>query len=159
MESIYYVMSWACHRSCEHCYEERFHPYRGEELRRVVAEARTNVPRIIDNLPERMTYLDLADPDGCGGFREKAGRIILAGGEILLEAVRQPVLYPAIKMIRAKYRDQGGVKVIVQTTGDILCQRILWELLDRGVWMISVSGIDAWKASRTRAHASRSRQN
>ena len=31
MESIYYVMSWACHRKCVHCYEDRFRPYvRGE---------------------------------------------------------------------------------------------------------------------------------
>jgi hypothetical protein len=31
MESIYYVMAWACHRKCRHCYEDRFRPYvRGE---------------------------------------------------------------------------------------------------------------------------------
>jgi hypothetical protein len=24
LESIYYVVSWLCHRQCPHCYEERF---------------------------------------------------------------------------------------------------------------------------------------
>ena len=63
MESIYYVMSWLCHRTCRHCYEDRFRPYYGEDLARVVEQARTNSPRIINNLPERMTYLDLEDVD------------------------------------------------------------------------------------------------
>lgn len=146
MESIYYVMSWLCHRTCEHCYEDRFRPYHGAELEGVVAEAQGAYPRIISNLPERMTYRDLADPDGAGGFREKVGRVILAGGEILLEPVREPVLYPAIELLLQKYRGQGGVKIIIQTTGDILTARVLRELLERGVWMVSVSGIDAFHA-------------
>ena len=36
MESIYYVMSWLCHRTCRHCYEDRFRPYYGEDLERVL---------------------------------------------------------------------------------------------------------------------------
>jgi MoaA/NifB/PqqE/SkfB family radical SAM enzyme len=139
MESVYYVMSWLCHRRCEHCYEDRFHPYYGEELRAVVDEARNNAPRIIEHLPARMTYLDVED-----GFTEKPGRVILAGGEILLEAVRQPVLYPSIELLHRKYRAQGGIRIIIQTTGDILTPAIVDELLDRGVWMISVSGMDAY---------------
>ncbi|PYT21215.1 MAG: hypothetical protein DMG57_39350 [Acidobacteria bacterium] len=144
MESIYYVMSWLCHRSCEHCYEDRFHPYYGEDLKRVVAEAQENFPRIIQNCPERMTFLDLADAGDTGTFREKIGRVILAGGEILLDPVREPVLYPAIDLLHQKYRKQGGVKVIIQTTGDVLNSRIAGELLERKVWMISVSGMDAY---------------
>lgn len=146
MESIYYVMSWLCHRMCEHCYEDRFRPYYGADLERVVAEARDAFPRIIANLPDPMTYRDLADPDGAGGFRQKIGRVILAGGEILLDAVREPVLYPAIALLHERYRAQGGVKVIIQTTGDILTVRVLRELLDRGVWMVSVSGLDSFHA-------------
>src|ERR1700730_15926252 len=80
MESIYYVMSFLCHRQCPHCYEDRFRPYYREELDQVVAESQANYARIIDNLPDRMTYLDALD-----GFRERIGRIILAGGEILLD--------------------------------------------------------------------------
>ena len=70
--------------------------------------------------------------------------MILAGGEILLDPVREPVLYPAIDLLHQKYRKQGGVKVIIQTTGDVLNSRIAGELLERKVWMISVSGMDAY---------------
>jgi sulfatase maturation enzyme AslB (radical SAM superfamily) len=139
MESIYYVMTWLCHRTCAHCYEERFHPYYGDDLERVVAESRTNAPRIIANLPDRMTYADRAD----GGV-DKPGSVILAGGEILLDAVREPVLYPAIRQLRQKYSANGGVKIIIQTTGDILTPAILNELRELGVWLVSVSGIDAF---------------
>ena len=146
MESIYFVMSWLCHRTCPHCYEDRFRPYYGEDLRRVVEEAAANVPRIINGFPERMTYLDPEDPDDSGGFREKRGRIIVAGGEILLEPVRESVLYPALAQLRERYREKGGVKLIVQTTGDTINEGMVRELLDRGVWMISVSGIDGFHA-------------
>src|SRR6266851_1717104 len=142
VESIYFVMSWVCHRTCEHCYEDRFHPYHGEELQRLVRQSQENVPRIIDNLPGRMTYLDLADPDENGNFREKRGRIIVAGGEILLDAVRESVLYPALEQLRRKYGN--GVELIVQTTGDILTEKHIIEMLDRGVSVISVSGMDAY---------------
>ena len=144
LESIYFVMSWLCHRECEHCYEERFHPYHGEELKRVTAESEANVPRIIAHFPDRMTYLDTNDVDERGSFREKRGRIILAGGEILLDPVREPVLYPAIAQLRDKYKQQGGVELIVQTTGDVLSDRIVRELLARDVDVISVSGMDAY---------------
>jgi len=144
MESIYYVMCWQCHRRCAHCYEDRFRPYYGKELERVVVEAREASPTIIANLPERMTFLDPADPDPDGTFREKRGRIILAGGEILHKAVREPVLYPALELIYRKYRDAGGVDIIVQTTGDLLDDRIVAELLERHTDKISVSGLDAF---------------
>ncbi|MEJ7604984.1 MAG: radical SAM protein [Bryobacteraceae bacterium] len=146
MESIYYVMSWLCHRTCPHCYEDRFRPYYGEDLARVVEQARLNAGRIIENLPASMTYLDLSDPDASGEPREKIGRIILAGGEILLDPVRQSVLYPALEQLARKYKAQGGVKTIIQTTGDVIDEPIVKELLDRGVWMISVSGIDGYHA-------------
>jgi len=101
-------------------------------------------PRIIANLSARLTYLDRGDPDAQGSFREKIGRVIVAGGEILLDPVRETVLYPAIAMLREKYHDQDGVKIAIQTTGDVLSERILAELLHRRVWMISVSGMDAY---------------
>jgi len=129
MESIYYVLSWLCHRSCEHCYEDRFHPYHGSELERVVAEARANYASVIGNFPERMTYLDLNDPDPTGQFREKVGRVILAGGEILLKPIREPVLYPALDLPWQR---------------DTVSARQVEELLERKVWMISVSGMDAY---------------
>lgn len=142
MESIYYVMSWACHRRCKHCYEQRFRPYVRGELDGVVAEARRNFPRIVDALPERLTYLDLEDPRPDGTFKERTGRIILSGGEALIDPVREQVTYQVIDRLREKYRAQGGVQIVVQTTGDILTDAIVDDLLGRGVWMISVASID-----------------
>ena len=145
MESIYYVMTFLCHRRCEHCYEERFHPYQGEELTRILSESRSGFRRIIENFPERMAYRDVA-----GGLVERRGRVILAGGEILLETVRETVLYPALAQLHEKYRDRGGVQLVVQTTGDLLSEKILRELLERNVSLVSVSGIDSFHVGMER---------
>lgn len=142
MESLYYVMCWACHRKCRHCYEDRFRPYVRDALEAVVAEAERNAPRIIDNLPERMTYLDLGDPLPDGRLPEKPGRIILAGGEILLDAVRARVTLPAMRRLKARYENNGGIRIIVQTTGDMLTEAMVDDLLDANVGMISIAGID-----------------
>ena len=143
MESLYYVMCWACHRRCRHCYEARFRPYVRADLRRVVDEARRAMPRVIANLPERLSHLDLASPveDGPEPYRRRPGRIILAGGETLVEPVREEVLYPALERIADKWRGQG-VRVVVQTTGDLVTPAIVDALLSRGVWMISCAGMD-----------------
>ncbi|MCP5348323.1 MAG: radical SAM protein [Pseudomonadales bacterium] len=141
MESIYYVLCWHCHRRCKHCYEERFRPYVRDELESVVAEAKRNAPSIVANLPERMTYLEL-DPQDPQRFLEKTGKITLSGGDVLTEPVRESVLYPTLEAIHDKYRDNGGIRVVVQTTGDLLTPAIIEELLARGVWNISVSGLD-----------------
>ncbi|MFO1397686.1 MAG: SPASM domain-containing protein [Burkholderiales bacterium] len=142
MESIYYVMAWACHRKCRHCYEDRFRPYVRGALEAVVQEAERNFPRIVASLPARHTYLDTAAPAADGTFPEKQGRIILSGGESLLDAVRERITYPVIDALRAKYAAQGGVKIVVQTTGDLLTDAIVDDLLARGVWMISVASVD-----------------
>ncbi|MDX2178823.1 MAG: SPASM domain-containing protein [Bryobacteraceae bacterium] len=139
MESIYYVCTWLCHRTCPHCYEDRFRPYYGSDLDRIAKQSRANFAEIIDHFPPTMTYRDPAE-----GFAEKTGSVILAGGEVLLEAVRESVLYPALDRLWAKYA--GRVKLIVQTTGDLLTPQLVSELVDRHVWLISVSGIDAFHA-------------
>jgi MoaA/NifB/PqqE/SkfB family radical SAM enzyme len=141
MESIYYVMSWACHRRCKHCYEGRFRPYVRDELEAVVREAEANFPRIIDHLPERLIYRDPELPLRGGGFAEKPGRVILSGGESLLDPVRERVTYKVIERLTERYRGQN-VRIIVQTTGDLLDDAIVGDLLARGTWMISVAGID-----------------
>jgi hypothetical protein len=88
-----------------------------------------------------MTYIDIGDE-----LREKRGRVILAGGEILLDPVRELVLYPALEQLHQKYHDKGGVELIVQTTGDVLTEEILDDLLDLRVNVVSVSWIDAFHA-------------
>ena len=142
MESIYYVMCWACHRKCVHCYEERFRPYVRGALEAVVAEAERNFPRIVANLPARHTYVDTDDPRPDGTFPEKTGRIILSGGESLIDPVRERVTYRVIDALNARYAAQGGVRIVVQTTGDVLTDAIVDDLLARGVWMISVASVD-----------------
>lgn len=141
MESIYYVISWLCHRTCPHCYEDRFRPYYGADLERVAGEARANFRRVIANFPARMSY---READGGGGGAERTGTVILAGGEVLLEAVREPVLYPALELLWERYA--GEVQLVVQTTGDLVNERIVDELLARNVAVISVSGVDHFHA-------------
>ncbi|MGF7161840.1 hypothetical protein FHS85_003481 [Rhodoligotrophos appendicifer] len=142
MESLYWVMSWACHRKCKHCYEDKFRPYVRDRLGEVVEEARTNFPLIVNNLPGRMTYLDLEAPRPDGSLPEKTGRIILSGGESLLDPIRLAVTYPLIEALISRYRHASGVKIVVQTTGDLITEEIIDDLLSRGIYMISVSGID-----------------
>jgi MoaA/NifB/PqqE/SkfB family radical SAM enzyme len=142
MESIYYVAAWACHRRCRHCYEDRFRPYVRGELDAVVREATQNMPRIVDHLPERMTYLDRRAPRADGSLPEKQGRVILSGGELLLDALRDALAYPLIERLVARYRGAGGLQVVVQTTGDLLSDAIVDALLARGVYMISVASLD-----------------
>ena len=143
MESIYYVLCWACHRKCSHCYETRFRPYAPDALRRVVDEAKATFPQVVANLPRDFTYLDLAAPSETedGGYLRRPGRIILAGGEVLVDPVREEVLYPALETIRDRYAAQG-VRVVVQTTGDLVTPAIVDDLLARGVWRISCAGMD-----------------
>ncbi|MBM3794965.1 MAG: radical SAM/SPASM domain-containing protein, partial [Acidobacteria bacterium] len=135
MESIYFVLTWLCHRTCPHCYEDRFRPHYGADRDRMAGLSRDNAPRIIANFPERLRFRQAA------GGPERAGTVILAGGEVLLDAVREPALYPALDQLRQRYAG-GGVQLVVQTTGDLLTERIANELLEHGVRVISVSGID-----------------
>ena len=48
--------------------------------------------------------VDLDDPRPDGTFPEKTGRIILSGGESLLDAVRERVTYKVIERLRATLR-------------------------------------------------------
>ena len=52
------------------------------------------------------------------------------------------MLYPALQQLHGKYRDAGGAELVVQTTGDILTEKLVRELLDLHVSVISVSGLD-----------------
>lgn len=143
MESIYYVLSYVCHRRCEHCYEDRFRPYHGAALNEQIEHAVADFPRIIDHLPERLRYRDRTSLGPDGTPRERPGRIILAGGEALHPSVREVITYPAIERLAARYRGQG-VRLIVQTTGDLLSDEIVAALVARGIHMISVAGFDAY---------------
>ncbi len=141
MESVYYVLTYACHRKCRHCYDTRFRPYVRDELKAVVGEGIDNHRRIIANLPDSMTYLDPAHPNADGTPSTRIGRIIMAGGELLIDPVREALFYPAIEAVHEKY-GRGGARISMQTTGDVVTPKILGELRERGVWMIAVASLD-----------------
>jgi MoaA/NifB/PqqE/SkfB family radical SAM enzyme len=107
-----------------------------------------------------MTYLDRRAPRDDGSLPEKQGRVILSGGEFLLDALRDELSYPLVERLTARYRGVGGVQVVVQTTGDVLTDAIVAALLERGVYMISVASIDDYHvglegADRQRAFVER----
>lgn len=58
LEAIYWVLSWARHRRCKHCYDDRFRPYGREDLKRVVGEGQSAHRNIIANLPEDMSFVN-----------------------------------------------------------------------------------------------------
>ncbi len=142
LESIYYVISWACTRACPHCYDDRFHPYGSDQLKAQIDRAKKDFPRIIDNLPETMEYSDLEQQYSDGSFARKIGRIILSGGEVLLDPVRTNILYPVLARINERYQGGSGCKLVIQTSGDLLTPSIIAELLERNIWMISISSMD-----------------
>jgi hypothetical protein len=156
MESIYYVLSWLCHRRCNHCYDARFRPYVRDEKDAVVNEALASHAAIVANLPDRMTYRETEDGP------ELPGRVILSGGEVLLDAIREPLLYPVMDLLRAKYAEQGGLRVVVQTTGDLVTKRLLTSCANmvsgksrsRG-WTISMSAMKVRNAYRWLKNLSR----
>ncbi len=143
MESIYYVISWVCHRRCKHCYDDRYRPYSREALPEVINKLKADFPRIVDNLPERMTYIDLERPSttSASGYDERPGRIVLSGGEVLVDPVREEILYPLMDRLVEKYAQQN-VRIIIQTAGDLITPKIIDELLAHGMWMVTVSGMD-----------------
>lgn len=136
MQSIYWVVTWACHRRCRHCYDDRFRPYVRDQLERVVGEGRAAYVRIVENLPDDFTWFD---PEA--GMR-KRGLLILAGGEVLIDPVRETLFLPAVEAVNARYAPGCGPKIAMQTTGDILKETHIEQMLARGVWMISIASID-----------------
>ncbi len=69
MEAIYWVLTYACHRRCAHCYDDRFRPYVREELKAVIQQGHAAFRAIIEHLPDDMHHLvaaPLAKPTDTG---------------------------------------------------------------------------------------------
>jgi len=137
MQSLYWVLTWACHRKCKHCYDDRFRPYVKDALSEVVGEGQQAYLTIIDNLPDDMTWFDSANPES---DRQKT-LLILAGGELLIEGVREELFYPVLRALKEKYGDEMP-KLSIQTTGDVLTDKILDEILEFGINSIAIASID-----------------
>ncbi|HAJ47795.1 MAG TPA: hypothetical protein DCL54_14575, partial [Alphaproteobacteria bacterium] len=75
--------------------------------------------------------------------KPKRGRtlLVLAGGELLIDGVREELLYPTLDAIRARWGDQGP-SLSLQTTGDILTPEMVAEVFARGVRTIAIASID-----------------
>ncbi len=140
LESIYWVLTWACHRRCAHCYDDRFKPYVRDALTRVVGEGQAAYRAIIANLPDEMFYRQYPCASD-GSAARKRTRLTLAGGELLLDGVREELFYPVLDAIRARWGDRGP-HVSVQTTGDILTPDHIAAMLERGVGTIAIASID-----------------
>lgn len=135
MQAIYWVLTWACHRKCKHCYDDRFRPYVREALTEVVSEGRAAYQAVVDNLPDDMSW-----QNDKTGARERT-LLVMAGGELLIDGVREELFYPALEAIRTRWGDKAP-KISIQTTGDVLTPEILDECLSRGVESIAIASID-----------------
>jgi len=139
MQAIYWVLTWACHRKCRHCYDDRFRPYARDALQAVVDEGRAAYERIIAHLPDDLTWLNERT-----GARERT-LLVLAGGELLIDGVREELFYPTLAALRRRY-GAAAPQVSLQTTGDVLTPDILDAVLARGVESIAVASIDDYHA-------------
>ncbi len=135
MEAVYWVLTWACHRKCRHCYDDRFRPYVRDDLKRVVGEGQRAYHAILNNLPDDMSFLDRKT-----GARKRS-LLVLAGGELLIDGVREELFYPALEAIRERWGAKAPY-VSVQTTGDVLTPDRIEAMLSRGVRTIAVASID-----------------
>ncbi len=135
MQSIYWVLTWACHRKCKHCYDDRFRPYVRDALTDVVSEGQTAYQAIIDHLPDDMSWHNAET-----GQRERT-LLVMAGGELLIDGVREELFYPALEAIQARW-GATAPKISIQTTGDVLTGQILDDCLARGVESIAIASID-----------------
>jgi len=135
MQSLYWVLTWACHRKCKHCYDDRFRPYVRDALSEVVGEGIAAYEKVIANLPDDLTWLNETT-----GQRERT-LLVMAGGELLIDGVREELFYPALQALHEKY-GANLPKISIQTTGDILTGQILDECLQRGVSSIAIASID-----------------
>lgn len=135
MQALYWVLTWACHRRCKHCYDDRFRPYVRDALIDVVGEGQKAFQAIIDNLPDDLSWLD--DKTG----KREPTLLVMAGGELLIDGVREALFYPALEALRTKY-GSAMPKISIQTTGDVLTPSILDECLAKGVNSIAIASID-----------------
>lgn len=138
LESLYYVLTWACNRRCSHCYDERFRPYSDKELEPMLERQEQALRRVVANLPERLGLWVHTDAEGQRFMRS---RIILSGGELLLPEVQQRLLFPALELLRARYPEEQA-ELVLQTGGDLLDESLLDALLEKGLGAVSISSMD-----------------
>ena len=118
-ESIYWVFTQLCNDDCAHCYNDS-----GPGGTRMSLE---DGLAVVGNLPARL------------------GRLILSGGEPLVE---RPKLHAILEALAARYR--GATQVMLQTNGDLLTGEILDEVLARGVTRLDIASMDRFHKNEGR---------
>ena len=99
LQAIYWVLTWACHRKCKHCYDDRFRPYVRDALTEVVGEGQTAFQKVIDNLPDDLSWVDET------GVRDRT-LLGLAGGELLIDGVREELFYPVLEALQSTLKER-----------------------------------------------------
>lgn len=122
MDSIYWVISRDCNQRCPHCYNDSAPGAPGLTL--------DAVARCIAHLPP--------------GGDVPIDRIILSGGEVL---VWPELLFAALAGLHQRYGD--AVRLMVQTNGDLLDDRVLAQLLAAHVCRIDVASMDNYHPKST----------
>lgn len=111
-ESLYWVFTQLCNDECDHCYNDS-----GPQGARISEE---ECLQIIDNMPERID------------------RIILSGGEPLADRKK---LFMILDRLREKYIPHG-TQIMLQTNGDLLNEKWLDTLIEKGVTRFDIASID-----------------
>ena len=65
-----------------------------------------------------MSYLDPRQPRPDGSPARKRTQLVMAGGELLIDGVREELFYPALDAVAARW-GVGAPHISEQTTGDI----------------------------------------
>lgn len=94
MISIYDVLDRACHSRCKSCYTGRSRPRVRGALREAVDESKAAFPKALGNLPDELRCRDRDAPSETapGGDARRVHRILLAGGEVPVDPLREEVL-------------------------------------------------------------------
>lgn len=115
---LYWVFTHVCNDHCDHCYNDS-----GPQGDRMTDEECLS---IIENLPP------------------KIDRLMLSGGEPL--ALRKQ-LYLIVDTLREKY-DKESTKITIQTNGDLLNEKKLDTLIEKGVNHIGIASIDRYHKNK-----------
>ena len=76
-----------------------------------------------------------------GSWFRKSTTLILAGGELLIDGVREELYYPVLDAIARRW-PVNPPRISIQTTGDVLTPDYLDAMLARGVSAIAIASID-----------------
>jgi len=130
MQSLYWVLTWACHRKCKHCYDDRFRPYVRDALSEVVGEGVASYENIIENLPDDLSWHN--DETGARISIQTTGDILTA--EILDECIARGVSSIAIASIDDYHVGMTGERKFK------FMEKIRALMASRGVKEVSLGG-------------------